>query len=548
MPESHKQIWSSRISVEPSKENILYCSGRDVSEKPMADAVLIPYDVWNNEAHSIMLYHQKILSRDKLAEILKALQKLKRLYNASHFKLNPEYEDVHINIEKFVTEEVGADTGGWMHTARSRNDQTTTDIRLYMRDFILDFSKDIIKFVNVLLKVAGEHTYTVMPGFTHYQPAAITTYGHWLTSYIEAIIRDLYRLLFAYNVINKNPLGAAAAFGTSWNIDRNLTTEYLGFDAIQGNALDCITSRWEMESQAACAVSFFMTHLSIISQDILFLSSSPYAMIRIDDRYITGSSIMPQKRNPDFAEVTKAKTTVVTSLSNSLWGIAKSSLSGYNRDSQWTKYIIMDIFDEVYLAPRIYTNVFDTLKVDTERMLEFSKQNFINANVIADYIASTRKMPFRLIYNVVAKAVKASEKTGSLTLKSVNKMLRKVEGAEILSQVEWKKLFDPLKMIGQKNHIGGPAPETVARHIESLSKEIKTIEKKFNQKKANIQTAQKKLNAFIKKIIESSQPQKKEVKKQEIKKPVSLKLEAIKDNIKKSNLKNTASQNMEKEK
>lgn len=501
MPVSNKQIWSSRMSVEPSKENIIYCSGRDVATKPMADEVLIPYDIWNNEAHSIMLYHQKILSREKLVSILKSLEKLKRLYKTGRFKLNPEYEDVHINIEKFVTKEAGIDAGGWMHTARSRNDQTTTNIRLYMRDALLDLCKDVIRLVNVILKIANEHIYAVMPGFTHYQPAAMTTFGHWLASYAEAMNRDLYRFLFTFDLINMNPLGAASAFGTPWNIDRNLTTQYFGFDSVQENSLDCITSRWEMEAQVACAISFFMLHLSIVSQDILFLSSEPYSMLRIDDRYVTGSSIMPQKRNPDFAEVTKAKTALVNNLSHSLWAIAKSALSGYNRDSQWTKYIIMDIFDDVQLAPRIFAAVFDTIKVNKDRMMELVNQNFINASIIADYIANTRNKPFRLSYNAIAKAVKLSEKTGSLNLKVINKVLKEIDCTELLSQVEWKKLSDPIKMIMQKKHIGGPAPDTVIKHIDNLSKELKIINRKYRQRKLKIQTAQKKLNSIIRNYL-----------------------------------------------
>lgn len=501
MAKAHKQIWSNRTSAEPAKENIAYCSGRDVSSKPMVDAILIPYDIWNNEAHSMMLHQQKILSRQQLCAILTSLANLTELSKDGKVKLNSDYEDIHTYIETFVTKAVGMDAGGWMHTGRSRNDQTTTDIRLYMRDKLLSLCKDVVCLVQVILKTAQEHVETIIPGFTHYQPASLTTYGHWLASYAQALIRDLERFVFSFDFINKNPLGAVAAFGTPWNIDRQLTTHYFGFDEIQENSLDCVTNRWEMEAQVGCAVSFLMLHMSIMSQDFLFLSSPPLGLIRIHDKYVTGSSIMPHKRNPDFAEVTKAKATIVSNLTNSLWGIAKSALSGYNRDSQWTKYLIVDIFDEVELAPTVFSGVFQTMQVNKEKMAAMGKQNFIDASIIADYISSTRNKPFRMCYNAIAEAVKLSEKSGSLDLKIVNTVLKGMKCREFLSQVEWNKLSDPLKMVSQKKHAGGPAPETVSLHIESLSQKLQHLAKEFRQREGKVKSAQKQLARARKKFL-----------------------------------------------
>lgn len=501
MSESKKQIWGNRTSVKPSEDNIKYCAGRDVSAKKMADEILIPYDIWNNQAHCLMLHQQKILSEDKLASILKALDKALKLNQKAKFILAPEYEDVHMNIEKFVTEETGIDAGGYMHTARSRNDQSATDMRLYMRDELLELLKGGIDLVKSILELAKKHTTTVMPGFTHHQLATVTTFGHWLASYAQAIIRDLERFVFSYDIMNINPLGAAAAFGTPWNIDRELTTQYLGFDHVQENSLDCITSRWEMETQSATAVSFFMTHLSIISEDILFLSSGAYPMLIIDDRYVTGSSIMPQKRNPDFAEVTKAKTALVNGMSQSLWGIAKAMMSGYNRDTQWTKYIIMDIFDEVRLASKIFSGVFDTIKINENVMFRLSNQKFANASIIADYMASTRKIAFRVAYNAIAKAVNLCEKEGILSYSIVNKVFKEIENCSPISKKEWENLSDPLKMIEQRKHTGGPAPESVMTNIKNLSGKIEGIYKEYAKREQKLTKAKENLNSVIKKHI-----------------------------------------------
>ena len=207
----------------------------------MADELLLPYDIWTNRAHCIMLQRQGLIPTEILNKILAGLRQLEKLVEADNFSLDPGKEDVHINVEAFVTENQGAEAGGRMHIGRSRNDQSACDMRLYLRSVGLNLFNSVKNLATALLAQAEENTESVMPGFTHYQPAMVTTWGHWLCAYVQGLCRDLERLAFALAQINRNPLGAAAAFGTSWSIDRQLTTELLAFEKIDTNTLDWIS-------------------------------------------------------------------------------------------------------------------------------------------------------------------------------------------------------------------------------------------------------------------------------------------------------------------
>ena len=301
MDKKRAQVWGSNLKKTPNEQNILFCAGRDVQPLPMADELLLPYDIWTNRAHCIMLHKQGLIPPASLSSILEGLYKLETLVAAGNFSLDPAKEDVHINVEAFVTENQGTEAGGRMHIGRSRNDQSACDMRLYLRDVSLSLFDSVKNLAASLLVQAEKYAESVMPGFTHYQPAMVTTWGHWLCAYVQGLCRDLERLAFAISLVNRNPLGAAAAFGTSWPIDRQLTTELLAFEKIDTNTLDCIVSRWENEAQLAHSGSMLMNHLSIMSQDLIFLSHPYSGLLQIDDDYLTGSSIMPQKKNPDFA-------------------------------------------------------------------------------------------------------------------------------------------------------------------------------------------------------------------------------------------------------
>ncbi len=495
----HQPIWAKRMGEGPDPAALAYCAGRDVVGREAADARLIPWDIWTNRAHVLMLAEGGMIPHADAAKIAQALDALEADYLAGRYQLDPGLEDVHINVETAVTERIGADAGGKIHTARSRNDQSATDMRLWMRDECLNLLSDVHQLISVLLDQAAENRERIIPGYTHAQPAALTTWAHWLTNWAQALIRDADRLLGVYNRIDQCPLGAAAAFGTTWPIDRERTARALGFATVQENTLDCVTSRWEMEADLGQAISFFMNHLSQMGQDLIAFSTPPGDIIRLPDPYTTGSSIMPQKRNPDFAEVTRARAASVHAMTGSLMDVARGSRSGYNRDTQWTKYWIMDLIDEVRGGPQVFAAVLAGCKFNDTRRDTMIRSGFMNAVDVADHLARTRNAPFRTCYGVLAETVRLSYESGALDFTILNERIAEAGLAPPLTESEIKTLADPLACVFERNHLGAPAPDavqTMINRLRSAQSEIlaetsahrETIESAFAQLKKELTT------------------------------------------------------------
>lgn len=487
------QVWGERMSEPPDLATVTYCAGRDVAERPMADALLVPYDLWQNRAHVTMLARQRIIEASAARRILQALDDFEERWRAGKMKLDPQKEDVHINIEHFVAACVGEQIAGKMHTARSRNDQSATVVRMFVRNELLALGEDVCETVGAIVRVARQHKNTVVAGLTHYQPASVTTFGHWFASYAQALLRDVERIVTTFDRLNISPLGAAAAFGTSWPIDREFTARSLGFDAVQENSLDAITNRWEMEADAATNAAFVMTHLSIIAQDLILLSQPHFGIVRLADRHTTGSSIMPQKRNPDFAEVTRAKAVVVQQLMTALFGIARGLVSGYNRDTQWTKYLIMDIFAETSAAPSVFRSVFETLAIDKERALASATSHFVNAVDVADALARETNLSFREAYKIISKAVRECEKEGALSAHVVKALCG--DHAEGLGDDALS--CAPRDMVARKGHRGGPAPQAVEDNLRSLEAKRRELAKALGARRKKLERARASLQAAI---------------------------------------------------
>ena len=497
-----RQVWGSRMNAEPSMMNVYYCAGRDPFPRPPADELLIPYDIWVNRVHTLMLNKVNIIDRKTAAGILKALDQIAADYRSGDFHIDKDKEDVHITIESRVAQIAGEKIAGSMHTGRSRNDQTTTDCRLYTRDRLLEFYSRILLLTENILETARGQLKTVMPGFTHYQPAVITTFGHFLLSHASAFLRDLVRMVLTFEQWNISPLGAAAGFGASWDLDREYTAKLLGFSGVQENTTDCITSRWEFEAQIAADVCLFMNHLSILAQDLIIMSMQPRPMIKINDAYVTGSSIMPQKRNPDFAEVTRAKAGSCQGVMLSLFSLSKGALSGYNRDSQWAKYAMIDLFEEIRYAPLIFGEVVSTLKVNKTEMKKRCSEDFITAVDVADYIAQKKDLPFRQAYKIISEAIPECEKKGKLELNIINKRLMQTgKKNSKLRKSEWAKLTSPQQLVNRKDHLGAPAEKTCSKSITKLKRELKTRKAWYEQKQKQQEAAHKELREEIKKIL-----------------------------------------------
>lgn len=464
--EKKHQIWGSRLSAAPDAINVEFCAGRDVKSLSMADKELLPYDIWTNLAHAAMLHKIGVLNAEEWKLLFAGLTELDRLSKSGQFELDPAKEDVHINVEHFLTHEKKIPAGSKIHSGRSRNDQVATDIKLFLRDQLIRMSGQVLELIRIILDKADMEAASVMPGFTHYQPAMITTAGHWLSSWTQALLRDVQRFLATLSDINRSPLGAAASFGTSWPIDRELTAELLGFEAVEENSLDCIAARGEAEAAVAADMSLLMNHLGTISQDLILLSTPFYDMVKIDDRYITGSSIMPQKRNPDFAEVIRSKAAYCHGSLMSLLGILKGSMSGYNRDSQQAKYIIMDLFRECLPAPKVLAGVCETMTFHHETMVHHCCTGFMNAADVSDWMAQSFSLPFRTCYEVVSLAVKYSEAEGKLTHSAMIRAVRELELDLSIRAEDIDFLNTPSALIDKKNHTGGPSTESVHTMID----------------------------------------------------------------------------------
>ena len=471
-PEAARPIWSKRSTAQGGAPShvLAYCAGRDVAGRPPADAELIPYDLWTNRAHCLMLRRRGIITAEAHRAIVQGLDSLEAAVAAGRFVLDPMLEDVHMNTERYVAEVAGEAPAGVMHTARSRNDQTTTDVRLWLRERLLGRLEALAGTIQALAKLARTHAETIAPGWTHAQPAMPTTLGHWAAAHAWGLTRDAEALAGLWPLINRSPLGAAASFGTSWPIDRELTARLLGFEGPQTNSLDCISTRWEAEARLGSVLAIMMTHLSSLGQDLIFLSSPPRAGLRLADAHVTGSSIMPNKRNPDFAEVTRARAQAVHTLTSNLMGVGRGALSGYNRDTQWTKYWIMDLVEEVGAAPEVFGEVVGALSADKGVLAALASEGFSLAADFADHLARTRSIPFRRAYHVVAESVARDEGHGWLRTETVNAILEREGIAPPFGAEELAAAGDPARVLKGRASLGAPQPAQVRAEAAELER------------------------------------------------------------------------------
>lgn len=483
---------------------IAYCAGRDLRSRPMADDTLVPYDVATNRAHCVMLCRQGIIKPSRLVAIDRALRKIEKQWGAGEFELDAALEDVHMNIERAVAAIGGEAAAGVMHTARSRNDQTTNNVRMWLRDRLLEISESVAGTVAELADLAARHKRTIMAGWTHGHPAMPTTLGHWAAAHAFALDRDLQSLRGLWPLINICPLGAAAGFGSSWPIDRERTAKLLGYDAVQVNSVDAVSTRWEAEARFGYSLSVLMAHLSSLGQDLFHLSSPVRGLLELDPAFTTGSSIMPQKRNPDFAEVTRARANAVQSLAAATAATGRGALSGYNRDSQWTKYWIMDLVDEVGDAPQIFARAVATMTPDVDRLKASASADFIGAVDLADFIAASRGVEFRRLYHIIGEAVvtdeTAGEPKGQFRRDTINALLAKAKIAPPLTPKEWKDATDPRRAIERRQSLGSPAPNQVQAQASELKRAANSAAKWTKQRRDALESAKGKLANELKRL------------------------------------------------
>ena len=454
------KAWSGRFNEPVSELVKRYTASVDFDKR------LAEFDIQGSLAHSKMLGAQGIISQDDVKQIAQGLNEILHEIRAGQFEWRLDLEDVHLNIEKRLTDKIG-DAGKRLHTGRSRNDQVSTDVRLWLRAVADDVVAGIRKLQTSIVDLAETHFDTAMPGFTHLQVAQPVTFGHHLMAYFEMLQRDAERFADARKRINRLPLGAAALAGTSYPIDREMVAKELGFDGVCENSLDAVSDR-DFAIEFTAAAALVMTHLSRFSEELILWSSPRFAFVDIADRFCTGSSIMPQKKNPDVPELVRGKTGRVTGNLMALLTLMKSQPLAYNKDNQEDKEPLFDTADTLLVTLEIYADMLRGIKVNKEAMRTAATEGFATATDLADYLVK-KGTPFRDAHEVVALAVRHAVDKGcdlsDLSLAELQKF-----SAQISDDV-----YQVLTLEGSlasRNHIGGTAPAQVKQAIARARKSL----------------------------------------------------------------------------
>lgn len=492
-----EKLWGSRFGKKTSALFESFTAGRDMKGALPADEKLISYDLWGNLAHVVMLAKQRIISRREARTLIQGLREIESSWLRGKFRLDPSKEDVHSAIESQLIEKYGVEVGGKIHTARSRNDQIALDLRLYLRDRAMEFISALVFLLATLLKKAQEDREKIFPGFTHHQIAQITSLSHLWLSFGEQVCRDIQRFQGWYERFNQNPLGSMTGYGTSFSIDRNFTSKLLAFDGPCQNTLDPIQCRWEPEAEMAFAIGAMMNHFSSWAQTFIVLSMEEFALFRIDDSQCSGSSMMPQKRNPDALEVVKAKTALVHGNLASLLSIGRGLFLGYNRDQQWTKYLIMDGIDETLSVPNVMSEVIGTMTVNDKRLLEVCQKGFITAPDLLEKMVQDWGGPFRQAKTAVEKAVRYSEQNGG-TVISEQDLRKALKEEKVDFKFRDKYLSEAQqhpRVISRRKGIGGPSLKALRHHYEKLSKFMEFTKKWYSRRKKEHELAKRMLGS-----------------------------------------------------
>ena len=451
-PQKNK-LWGERFSaqtdafVEQFTESVSY------------DQRLYHYDIMGSIAHVSMLTKVGVLSREESAQIIEGLEAIEADMARGNFEWQIALEDVHMNIETALVARIG-DVGKKLHTGRSRNDQVATDIRLYLRDEVTEIQSLLMKLMSALLDLAEREAETIMPGFTHMQTAQPVTFGHHMLAWFEMLYRDNQRLADCHMRINVMPLGSAALAGTSYPIDRQYTAELLNFPAVTNNSLDAVSDRDFAIEFSSCA-ALIMMHLSRFSEELVLWMSQQFGFIDLGDAWCTGSSIMPQKKNPDIPELVRGKTARVYGHLMGLLTLMKSQPLAYNRDNQEDKESLFDVIDTVKGCLHAYKGLVPEIVVNKERMRNAAMRGFATATDLADYLVR-RDIPFRDAHAAVGRSVQyameAEKDLSELTLDELKQF----------SEVIEKDVFNFLSLEGSvtaRAHQGGTAPEQVYQAI-----------------------------------------------------------------------------------
>jgi len=432
------------------------------------DARLYRQDILGSLAHAAMLADQGIIDTEDEAAIRQGLIEILAEFEDGRLVPDPESEDIHMFIEAELTRRIG-DAGKRLHTGRSRNDQVALDLRLYLRDVCIEIRDDYLAFYQTLIAVARQHLHTIMPGYTHMQRAQPVTLAHHLMAYIEMVARDISRLDDCVRRMDVMPLGSGALAGTTFPLNRQQVADILGFSEISANSMDAVSDR-DFAIELASCLAIFMVHASRLCEEIILWSSQEFAFIDLDDAYSTGSSIMPQKKNPDVAELTRGKTGRVFGDLMTLLTLMKGLPLAYNKDMQEDKEAIFDAVDTVRLVLPALTGLIETMTVQTERMAEAAAGGFTNATDLADYLVS-RGLPFRNAHSVAGKLVRyCLDRDCNLQDLSLDEMTV----FSPLIEADVYEAIDLNQCVSRRNIPGAPAPEAVLAALDQAAARFST--------------------------------------------------------------------------
>jgi len=451
---NNQAIWNTRIKKDASSLFQKVGNSIDIDKK------LYKEDIAGSIAHVEMLFRQKIISFKIKNKIIYGLNKIEKEIIKKKFEYSNKYEDIHMNIEKRLFQIIGEDAG-YVHTARSRNDQVITDFKIWIRSATNEINKSLDNIIKTILKVSEKNIYTIMPGFTHLKNAQPVSFAHYLMAYVEIFIRDKKRFTNNLENLSENPLGVAALAGTSFNIDRNFTTKKLGFKKPTNNSIDTVADR-DFVLDFLYSVSVCSLHISRMAEEFIIWNSDGFNLINLSDKIVTGSSIMPQKKNPDLLEYLRGKSGIIFGNLFSMLTILKGLPLSYFKDLQDDKEIVFKSNETLNNCIKILNEILKNFSPNKKKMLELANTGYITATDLADYLVKNHEMSFRKAYQVTASVVnyaeKKKKKLHELNIGELNKIEPKLT-KDVL------KIFDLKYSVNSKKSFGGTSFDNIKKMI-----------------------------------------------------------------------------------
>jgi|TARA_B110000438_G_scaffold107929_1_gene106008 argininosuccinate lyase len=459
MNKKNEAVWGTRFKQKTS--NLFQKTGTSIE----IDKKLFKEDIEASIIHTKMLAKQKIISNKTSKKIIIGLKKIHKEIINNKFKFQKKHEDIHLNIEKRLFEIIG-DEAGYMHIARSRNDQVITDFKMWIRSATKEINKNLENIIKTILKVSEKNIYTIMPGFTHLKNAQPVSFAHYLMAYVEMFTRDKKRFLKNLENLSENPLGVAALTGTSFNIDRNFTTKKLGFKKPTNNSIDTVADR-DFVLDFLYSVSVCSVHISRIAEELIIWNSDGFNLIKLSDKIVTGSSIMPQKKNPDLLEYLRGKSGITFGNLFSMLTILKGLPLSYFKDLQDDKEIVFKSNETINNCIAILNEVLINLNPNKQKMLKLANIGYITATDLADYLVKKNNMSFRKAYKTTALIVNYAEKNKKKLQELSIYELNKIE-PNLTKEV--LKIFDLKYSINSKKSFGGTSFDNIKKMITKYRK------------------------------------------------------------------------------